>query len=409
MTERKENDMTSNKGRRFANLIAGAIAMAAVTVGSALPAFAASDSFNKKYTVFIPSGETESSYKSPAETFKFASGAAGTTGTENKASFAALKATTWNTNTTDMQEVSSFDTAGANADPAKYAAITTDANIPQTVTIGTAAYAEGGATSAGANVAVTVTPEGTYTKPGVYYYDFHEVVGSTAGVNYNNDSFRVGVTVEKQGGALTPVHITLIDKSEKNKKADNIQNSYSAGKLTFTKKVTGNMGDTDKQFTVKVSLTAPAISDTNTTKKTVSSVISVVGNDKAESSEMGSINPADWTGGTVEKTYTVKDGTSITLTNIPEGVSCLVKENDYSGEGYTTTYLLNGSDNELTDANLEAKKMGNAGSIAVTITNTNETTIDAGVFTTNLPYILILLAAVAGAVVFVVVSRKRRA
>ena len=53
--------------------------------------------------------------------------------------------------------------------------------------------------------------------------------------------------------------------------------------------------------------------------------------------------------------------------------------------------------------------MFGAQQMKVGITNTRDTTIDTGVFTTNMPYFLILLAAVGGAVAFIVIARKRRA
>ena len=60
------------------------------------------------------------------------------------------------------------------------------------------------------------------------------------------------------------------------------------------------------------------------------------------------------------------------------------------------------------NANLSQAMVG-AQQMKVGITNTRDTTIDTGVFTTNMPYILILLAAVGGAVAFIVIARKRRA
>ena len=110
---------------------------------------------------------------------------------------------------------------------------------------------------------------------------------------------------------------------------------------------------------------------------------------------------------TLTKTYTVKDGTTITLKNIPAGTECLVEENDYSGDGYETTYKIGETTYTKVSDNLYQRV--NNGSINVTITNTKNTITDTGIFTSNLPYILILMAAVAGAVVFAVSRRKRHA
>lgn len=375
------------------NLVLSALTAAALVAGTTLPAFATTApeaTFNKVYTLTIPTGETATNYASPAETFIFSSGKADATATtEGKASLAALKGTSWNTNTTAVQDISALDAAVKSAD-----------NIPQTVSVSSAAFADGAATADGATVAVNVTTDGEYTKPGVYYYDFHEVAGTTAGVTYDGTNYRVAVTVENKNGSMFPSSVKLINRTS-GAKVDKITNNYAAGKLSFTKKVAGNMGDTNKQFKVTVTLTAPA-------NKPVKSTIGVAGDGTTVASELTAINPADWTNGTATKTFTVQDGTTISLTNIPEGVSCLVKENDYSAAGYTTTYSLNGSTTGTADAST-AQNMVAGGNIALTITNTNNTKIDTGVFTSNAPYIMILAVAAAGAIAFVIISRKRRA
>ena len=148
-------------------------------------------------------------------------------------------------------------------------------------------------------------------------------------------------------------------------------------------------------------------------EKTVSSVITVAG--ASSESENKSIHPGDWVKQTntvepnVTRTFTVTDGTSITLTNIPAGVKWLVKEDNYSADGYTTTYTLDEKEYSADTATPNAASTMMDQAYKVVITNTNDTTIDTGVFTTNMPYILILLAAVGGAVAFIVIARKRRA
>ena len=183
---------------------------------------------------------------------------------------------------------------------------------------------------------------------------------------------------------------------------------YNAGKLTFTKKVAGSLGAKDKEFKVNVMLWTP-----QSPEKTVSSVITVAG--ASSESENKSIHPGDWVKQTntvepnVTRTFTVTDGTSITLTNIPAGVKWLVKEDNYSADGYTTTYTLDEKEYSADTATPNAASTMMDQAYKVVITNTNDTTIDTGVFTTNMPYILILLAAVGGAVAFIVIARKRRA
>ena len=396
----EEDQRMRKTGRKFTrNLLLSALTTAMLVTASAMPAFATeastySATVNKVYTLTLPSGGDSATYASPAESFTFTSGENGAAATTaGIATLAAVKATTWNTDTTSVQEISSLSSESQ-------AEVTSAYNVPQTIQVGSADYAVGGATTAGAVAAVNLKITGSYAKPGVYYYDFHEAAGTTAGVTYNTNNYRASVTVENQNGSMEVTSVKLVNKATGDK-VDKIDNSYGAGLLTFTKKVSGNMGDTNKKFDVTVTLTAPE-------GKAVSSVIAVTGTGNTVSSELAAINPSDWSNGTVSKTFTVEDGTTISLANIPEGVTCLVKEADYSADGYKTTYSVNGASTGTADSST-AQNMVGGETIGVTITNTNDTVIDTGVFTSNLPYIMLLAVAAAGAVAFIIISKKRRA
>ena len=394
------------------NLIAGALTLAAVTIGSAAGAMAAEDttttqlSFDKVFEAQIPAGAEVNDYPSPAEEFGFHSGeATGSTSetADNLASLAAIKGTQWN-DSNQIDQVKELDgTTKA----------TVGAKVPETITLASASYSAGeaGSTTKTKAVNVTLTPS-KFTSPGIYYYDFHEVVGKTAGVVYDSQTYRIAVTVKNDATTNTPgvIGITLVNKTRKVKgsKVSRIENIYNAGKLTFTKKVAGSLGAKDKEFKVNVMLWTP-----QSPEKTVSSVITVAG--ASSESENKSIHPGDWVKQTntvepnVTRTFTVTDGTSITLTNIPAGVKWLVKEDNYSADGYTTTYTLDEKEYSADTATPNAASTMMDQAYKVVITNTNDTTIDTGVFTTNMPYILILLAAIGGAVAFIVIARKRRA
>lgn len=209
---------------------------------------------------------------------------------------------------------------------------------------------------------------------------------------------------ENNASVLKASSIKVINAANSNKDSK-VVNAYGAGELTFTKKVDGNLGDTSKKFNVKVMLTAPEAADK--TYKTVSSIIGVSAANEPDSTQIASISPDDWSDGTVSKDFTVTNGTSISLKNIPAGVSVLVREDDYTSDGYSTKYSIGTSTSPVADSNLAQSIIGGS-DIQLTITNTRSTTIDTGVFTSNAPYILILAAAAAGAVVFLLVKGKRR-
>lgn len=398
----RENKLTKTRNILFSALAAITLAGTSVlpaladdTTSTTTPTVITTATFSKEYKLSSPtddpSTDTSTIYASPEETFKFSSGnsdAAPTT--EGKASLAALKGTSWNINTKDVEDISGLDPA-----------VKKSTNIPQTIDVSSVGFKAGTATSDGAKAGVKITTDGTYTKPGIYYYDFHEVDGATAGVTYSTTNYRAAVTVENINGTYGVTAIKLINKTTGNK-VDTISNTYGAGKLTFTKKVAGNMGDTNKQFNVTVTLTAP-------TGKTVNSTIGVTGTGIIVKDELNPITPDDFTkgNGTVTKTFTVQDGTSISLKNIPEGVKWLVKEDKYSD--YQTTYKLNDSAETSTADDSTAQTMIGGNNDTVVITNTNDTTIDTGIFTSNAPYFLILGIAVIGGIAYFAANKKRHA
>ena len=101
-------------------------------------------------------------------------------------------------------------------------------------------------------------------------------------------------------------------------------------------------------------------------------------------------NPSSITIGE-EATFYLKDGETLSIANLPYGVSYTVTET--AAEGYTTN------------------KEGDSGSInaaaqTAAFTNDRTTTVDTGITTDSLPYVLLLgIVVLAGAVLFI----KRRA
>lgn len=415
--------MKKNNGRHAAmQFLVGTLTLAALVVGSALPAFADDTTttqktftFNKEYLSVFPTGVEQTNFQNPAETFSFTAGDAPAEGTAekvttatNSATLAAVSQTSWNTSsigTTDtnrVEELSSFSEATQKE---------IRAAVPNTITLSSVSYKSGEsdykttATEKPGLKDVTGTITGSYGKPGVYYYDFHEFQGNTAGVSYNTDSYRIAVKVTVENGVNTVTEFKLINKTNTDAAKDSsIVNYYGAGKLTFTKTVSGNVGDKNKEFKVKVKLTAP----TEPTK-VVYSTIGVSGSNAPTENNFSSITADSWTEGkgTVEKTYYVKDGTTITLNNIPAGVKCLVKEESYASDGYETLYTLGDGQSPIATDNL-AQTMIPGQSINLTIKNTRDTSIDTGIFTSNLPYFIILVVAVGGAVIFGISRRKRK-
>ena len=253
----------------------------------------------------------------------------------------------------------------------------TDGEATEAPALGTitgATYEEGAATVSGTTGDITVAlPE--YTNVGVYEYTLKEVPGTTAGVTYYDKGIKLVVTVVNDNNGklrIAAVHT----ESTGEVKSDNFPNTYKAGELDVSKTVTGNLGDKNKYFEFKVTLTGEE-------GKTYRDSYAVTGGSNTE-------NPSTIKIGE-ETTFLLKHGDTITIANLPYGVTYTVTET--AAEGYTT------------------EKTGDTGKInaadqAAEFTNNKAGSIDTGVVLNNMPYILVLAVLAAGVVVFII--RKRR-
>lgn len=346
---------------KLKKLFAGVVAAAMIATMS-FPAFAARPTPNvgsdglvtitKKYTV---TGSEEK--KAPAETFTF-------TVTPGAKVNGAEK-------TVEKSEATTIPTMAANSNEktVAFTALTEDGTGTFTVDV--------------ANLNIK--------KPGMYYYTVTETPSNTAGVDYAAKSMIMVITAgyadDGEDSSLS-YWAALHDSTNYNDKNSKFENTYTAGSLKVTKKVTGSLGDKDKKFNVDVTFTAPA-------GKTVKSTITYV-NNGAES-----IAPDAWKLNTTTNQYEAKVTVelahkgSVQFNNIPKDVTYIVEEQDYSREEYTATYEGNKSGTIANDVK------------STTITNNKgDDNIDTGVILDNAPYILMLAVVAAGAMTLVIKKRR---
>ena len=253
-------------------------------------------------------------------------------------------------------------------------------SAPALGTITGAIFAEGAATVDGTTGNITIALP-TYEKVGVYEYTLREVAGKTAGVTYYGKDILLKVTVIEQGGKVrvAAVH-TESGEGDDTAKRDNFPNEYSAGDLNVTKTVAGNLGDQSKKFDFTVKFTKPDGKDVNST---ITATVAGVG--------ATNFNIAWDDKGTYTYTFQLAHGQKASFANLPYGVSYTVTE--AAADGYTTT------------------KAGDSGTISAAeqtaaFTNTKEGSIDTGVTTENLPYVLLIgFVVLAGAALLI----KRKA
>ena len=258
----------------------------------------------------------------------------------------------------------------------------------------TVTFDAGTATVAGLKKQVSVAlSEVEWPSVGIYTYDVKQVAGSTAGVTYSDVTAKLKVTVARDdatGEYYTAfVTLSLADENhdgQTDSKTANFENTYSAGSLSVSKNVAGNLGDRTKYFAITVTLTGEGDKTYAATYPVTGGSKLVNGTDDAAEATIPLDTPT---------TFYLKHGETFTISNLPYGVTYTVTEADYSSEDYTQKIVF--SD----DAN---KKIDSA-SDTVNITNTKGTTVDTGVVLDSLPYILLIAVAVVGVVAFT--AKKR--
>ena len=236
----------------------------------------------------------------------------------------------------------------------------------------------------------------TYDTVGIYKYELTPsyTVSNDAGVSYDNQHLYVTVTVEQTNNGLERT-VAVHRGSADGGKTGDIALKYSTGKLTVTKKITGNLGDVQKKFDFKVELTGPDGRAINGTYH-----YTVPGSAEAKT--------ITFTNGKATVTgASLANDESIVITDLPAGVSYDVSE-------------LNGKDAVAEDGTgkaadgytLKSVEKPDTETIAAndndTETYTNDKSddnVDMGVLLNNAPYIAIIGGA---AVVAIYVVNKRR-
>lgn len=286
-----------------------------------------------------------------------------------------------NAGTTSPAETFAFSALTCtNVTDAADGVTTSNAPVP---TIASVSYTAGEAGSENAKKNITITLP-TYTSVGIYTYTFTETNGGTAGVTYRSDAITLVVTVIEQDGKVRVAAVHTEGEGEG--KSGEFNNEYSAGSLSVKKTVTGIMGDQQKEFTVKVTFTAPE-------GDTVREAITYVDGTETKTIAAGE----GWTG-SKEVEITLKHDETVTFTNIPYGVTYTAVENDYTNKadgGYDEASYVFDDENKKIDSASEN----------VTITNNKDGDIDTGITMDSMPYILLLAVACMG--LFVFISKKR--
>ena len=262
------------------------------------------------------------------------------------------------------------------------------------LTIAQAEYGQGNATVDGSDKVLAVSHTAAFPNVGVYYYTVTENASTYAGVTTHTGNMLLKVTVAyDEHDQLTETYAFYTATNEngegKGTKNQAVENTYSAGTLDVSKKVTGSLGDKNKKFDVTVTFTAPA-------GKTVEAPITYTENDEDKK-----IESTDWVKGVATATIHLAHGEHVLFNNIPYDVTYTVVEADYTAEANGGYDKASYNFSDKTDI----KKLDSAAE-TVEITNNNGAMIDTGVILDNAPYML-MLAVVAGAAMTLVIKKRR--
>ena len=237
-------------------------------------------------------------------------------------------------------------------------------------------------------------PEPTETTvPGEYHYTIREESGTTAGVTYDGTVYDLTVTYyySENGDMIRAASLKKQGDSGIKYTQAGFENAYTAttqdnGLLTVKKEIAGNGADARDTFEITVTI-----------PKTNGSV------------NLG-VAPISSDGGAVTEdlnnyvvTFKLQGGESGSVYNLPNGWRYEVAESgvtdgkvtgDVSGYEYTSSIEESSGTVSLNTPS------------TVTVINTFDLTIDTGVNTDVLPYVMLMAIVAAGAVIFLM---KRRA
>ena len=222
----------------------------------------------------------------------------------------------------------------------------------------------------------------SFDKPGIYKYTVKETPGSNKDMTYDSTSRTLYVYVEWKDENMTATRVygAAMTKAGSTEKSANFDNEYKKSNktgeefkdLTIKKTVSGAQADKDKLFTFNVTITSGSGRTTYIIHKP----------DGADQT---------LTSGTPYE-FTLKHNETIIIENLSTNDTYKVEETADSKKGYTATGEVK------TDTNMPAANT------TVTVNNEKKSVTPTGIFMSYAPYIAMIAAAAALALVF----RRRR-
>lgn len=412
---------------------------------------------------YVLAGSTEDRIKSPKESFEFTITPIGV----------------WNAGITNIADIPLL--GGDNESN-----VTKNTSPRNTVVVVEAGEGAAAAAGTAGNLKTAITlPD--YPTVGDYWYSVVETNKQTTGVIYTTNDKASVTTGENHGHGLTYyIHVQVLNgatglirsvtlhkdgptsvtadnpayktwfesnsyknySKDESVKVNDIQNEYHAGELTIAKTVDGNAGDKTHLFPVRVVFSKAAgttvqsdiafnaiinQADGTSADCIIKGQTNINNNTAIAASNVFSWTTDDNTAATATVTFYVMDGSTVTFSNIPYGVTYTIEEQLPENDVYTqkmAATTVNADDvnfdgavlaKDVNNCDGDGKKREEAessdkfgllatGTIASAndqwqITNTKNVAIDVGVITESAPYVAILVIAFAAVVIY---SRRKK-
>lgn len=247
-----------------------------------------------------------------------------------------------------------------------------------------------------------------YPHAGVYTFTVSEVKGDVAGMTYDTKSYIVKVYVVNDGDDLKVDSITANDGTAKVTDMS-FDNTYvKDSSLTIEKKVTETQADRTKHFNFTINMTK-ASTDTR-----ASYTGTIVKGDKCKETHQNVVLTFD-NNGKATANVELCDGDTITFDNIAAGTRYTVTEAG-AADGYTPSVAVveNGATAVQTNAASDAEgikaenKLIGENANSVVFTNAYADAPVTGVIINNLPYVVLVAAAVCALAALVLINRRRQ-
>lgn len=238
-----------------------------------------------------------------------------------------------------------------------------------------------------------------YNKVGKYAYTISENETNIPGITKDPYTYEMIVTVvNKQKDNLTNetgygYYVGMYD-AEGQKVPAVFTNTYNSYSLEVKKTVQGNFGDLGDTFTFYITLGGADGKDNNYASATVT-----------VSDAANAANGKTWTIGGGQQTVTLKHGQTITVSNLPVGVTYTVTEKKTNDDGTAWVYDTTGEAVAINDVLPSITANNNENKVE--IVNKHEGTPDMGVVLDNAPYIAMLAIVAIGGVALMLNKRRR--